>query len=109
MSWSNPRGWGGGGYSKEFHTFIYEFYTSWYKTPNKILSIVFCLRGGNTPTGPIPNPFCTQFRQKRYPLRIPFFDKWYPIHIPSIQLPIPLISVVVDALSFKHLINKSLS
>ena len=82
--------------------FIYEFHTSWYKTSNKILSIVFCLRGGKAPTGPIPYPFVYNFRLEKISLTYTFFDKWYPIHIPSIQLSIPLISVVVDALPFKY-------
>ena len=101
MSWSNPRGWGGT--QKSFIRLFTSFIPAGIgPLPNKILSIVLCLRGGKAPTGSIPYRFVYHLRQKRYPLRITFFYKWYPIHIPRIQLSIPLILTAVDALSFKY-------
>ena len=46
-----------------------------------------CLYGEPPPGGPTPNPFYTNhFSQKRYSFRIPSIDKWYPFHIPCLEL-----------------------
>ena len=36
--------------------------------------------------GPTTYPFIFQFRLKRYPFRRPSIDKWYPFHIPFLEL-----------------------
>ena len=50
-----------------------------------------CLYGEAPPQGPIPYPFINHFSRKRYPFRIPrpSIDKWYPFHIPCLELCIP--------------------
>ena len=36
--------------------------------------------------GPTPYPFIYHFSRKRCPFRIPSIDKWYPFHIPCLEL-----------------------
>ena len=36
---------------------------------------------GGLSHSPTPYPFIYHFGQKRYPFRIPFIDKWYPLFI----------------------------
>ena len=43
------------------------------------------IRGGSAPRSN-PLSFIYHFSQKRYPLRIPSIDKWYPFHIPCLEL-----------------------
>ena len=38
------------------------------------------------PRDPTPYPFIYQFWAKRCPFRIPSIDKWYPFHIPGLEL-----------------------
>ena len=41
--------------------------------------------------------FTVPFWQKRYPFRLPYFDKiWYPFHIPSLELCIPFYYIDTD-------------
>ena len=47
------------------------------------------LNGEVPPQGPPPYPFIYHFGQKRYLFRTPSIDKWYPFHIPSLELCIP--------------------
>ena len=62
MSWSNPRGWGRGDTQKSFIRSFTSFIPAGKRPQIKIiLSIVFCLRGGKAPTGPIPYSFVYNF------------------------------------------------
>ena len=44
------------------------------------------LYGEAPPQDPPPYPFIYHFGQKRYLFRTPSIDKWYPFHIPSLDL-----------------------
>ena len=46
------------------------------------------IRGGSAPRSN-PLPFYVPFFTKRYPLRTPSVDKWYPFFIPRLELCIP--------------------
>ena len=50
------------------------------------------LYGEAPPRGPTRYPFIYYFSRKRYSFRItiPSIDKWYPFHIPHLELCIPL-------------------
>ena len=39
-----------------------------------------CLYGEAPPRDPTPYPFINHFLCKRYPFRLPSFDKWYQFH-----------------------------
>ena len=43
---------------------------------------------GHTPLwkGPTPYPFKNHFRRQKYPFRMSSIDKWYPIHLPSLEI-----------------------
>ena len=41
------------------------------------------------PRGPIPYPSIYNLSRKRYPFGIHSIDKWYPFHIPCLELCIP--------------------
>ena len=49
-----------------------------------------CLYEESPSRGPTPYPFIYHFSRKRYSFRISSFDKWYPFHIPCLELCIPL-------------------
>ena len=48
------------------------------------------LYGEAPPRGPTRYPFIYYFSRKRYSFSIPSIDKWYPFHIPRLELCIPL-------------------
>ena len=55
---------------------------------------------GSSATRSNPLPFYIPFFAKKVPpVRIPFIDKWYPFHIPCLELCTLL--TAVNALSFK--------
>ena len=48
-----------------------------------------------------PFPFMYHFSRKRYPFRIPSsIDKWYPFHIPCLELFIPFTAVLMHYIWF---------
>ena len=58
---------------------------------------------GTPPRGATSYPFIHNFSKKRYsigPFRTPSIEKWYPYHIPCLELRIPL--TAVNALSFEY-------
>ena len=78
----------------------------WFNTINTIAGVEGggvlkkCLYGEAPPRGPTPYPFIYHFSQKRYLFCTLSIDKWYPFHIPCLELCIPL--TAVNALSFKQ-------
>ena len=63
------------------------------KIKNEILSSCLTPGGGGgggeaLPQGPrhYHYPSIHHFSQKRYPFRIPSIDKWYPFHMPCLEL-----------------------
>jgi len=44
------------------------------------------LKGDAPPRGPAAFPFIYHVQQERYPFCIPPIGKWYPFHIPSLEL-----------------------
>ena len=56
---------------------------------------------------PTPFPFIYHFSRKRYPFRIPSsIDKWYPFHIPCLELSIPFTAVNALYLILNRPINR---
>ena len=56
---------------------------------------------------PTPFPFIYHFSRKRYPFRIPSsIDKWYPFHIPCLELSIPFTAVNAIYLILNRPINR---
>ena len=54
-----------------------------------------------------PFPFMYHFSRKRYPFRIPSsIDKWYPFHIPCLELSIPFTAVNALYLILNRPINR---
>ena len=54
-----------------------------------------------------PFPFMYHFSRKRYPFRIPSsIDKWYPFHIPCLELSIPFTAVNAIYLILNRPINR---
>ena len=52
-------------------------------------------------------PFIYHFSRKRYPFRIPSsIDKWYPFHIPCLELSIPFTAVNALYLILNRPINR---
>ena len=80
---TGPPGGGGWGYSTNFHT-------------------------GKAPSqSPTPFPFKYHFSRKSYPFRIPSsIDKWYPFHIPCLELSIPFTAVNALYLILNRPINR---
>ena len=77
-----PGGWGGGVLNKFFY--------------------------GVAPSqSPTPFPFMYHFSRKSYPFRIPSsIDKWYPFHIPCLELSIPFTAVNAIYLILNRPINR---
>ena len=56
---------------------------------------------------PTPFTFIYHFSRKRYPFRIPSsIDKWYPFHIPCLELSIPFTAVNALYLILNRPINR---
>ena len=66
---------------------------------------IFIRRGSVLKSNPFP--FMYHFSRKRYPFRIPSsIDKWYPFHIPSLELSIPFTAVNALYLILNRPINR---
>ena len=63
---------------------------------------------GEAPSqSPTPFPFKYHFSRKSYPFRIPSsIDKWYPFHIPCLELSIPFTAVNALYLILNRSINR---
>ena len=70
-----------------------------------VLKQIFIRSGSVAKSNPFP--FMYHFSRKRYPFRIPSsIDKWYPFHIPCLELSIPFTAVNAIYLILNRPINR---